>query len=157
MRNMVDIEVVLDEAFADPRVTISTKQRTKQVENIIDAIERASENDYPVIPAYSGDKLELLSQRDIVRVYTQGRRVMLRTEKDFYYSGKTLASIEELLNSERFLRISQSEIINLYKVKSFEFSMMGTIGIEFDNGDRSWAARSRVTAVKEVLKEYNYG
>ncbi len=46
MRNMVDIDVVIDERYVDPKVTIHTKEKSKQVESIIYAIENASENDF---------------------------------------------------------------------------------------------------------------
>ena len=152
MKNMVDIEVVIDERFKDPRVTIQTKEKTGQVENIIYAIENVSESDFPAVPAFLDEKIELLSQRDIVRVYTQGRKVMVQTEDKIYTVKKSLSALEEDLNSGRFIRISQSELINLYKVKKFDITMVGTIGIEFDNGTKSWAARSRVKAIKDRVR-----
>ena len=153
MRHMVDVEVILDEAYNDPKITIRTKEKTPQVENIIEAIENASETDFPMIPAHTGDSVEMLSQRDIVRVYTQGRRILIQTDDELYYVTKTLGAVEEMLNPDRFLRISQSEIMNIYKVKSFLFDKAGTIGIEFENGVKTWASRSRVKAIKEMLRE----
>ena len=153
MKNMVDIAVVLDEKYPDPRVTIQTREKTKQVENIIYAIENVSDNDFPVIPAYKDTFLEFLSQRDIIRIYVHNRRVLVETEAGDYVIRKTLSAVEELLNGERFFRISQSEIVNLYKVKGFDLSMAGTIGVEFDNGKRSWVARSRVKLLKERIKK----
>ena len=154
MTNMVDIDVELDEKYIEPKVTIQTKEKTEQVENIIYAIENASENDFPTIPAHSEEeRLELLSQRDIVRAFTQGRKVIVQTDNDKYTVRKTLRGLEEDLNPGRFLRISQSEIINLNKVKCFDINIVGTIGIEFDNGVKSWASRSRVKAIKDMLKE----
>ena len=152
MKSMVDIEVVLDEKYPDPFVSIRTKERTGQVENIIMAIENASENAFPMVPANQGNKIELISQRDIVRVFTEGRKIMIRTDDHTYPGNHTLSGIEEMLNPDRFLRISQSEIINLYKVKRFDIDIAGTIGVEFDNGDKSWASRSRVKAIKKMLR-----
>lgn len=152
MRNMVDIDVVLDEKYVDPKVTIQTKEKTEQVENIIYAIENVSGSDFPAIPAYVGEKIELLSQRDIFRAYTQGRRVMIQTGDETYTIKKSLSSLEEDLNPKRFLRISRSEIVNMYKVDRFDINIAGTIGIEFENGQKSWAARSRVKAIKEMIK-----
>ncbi len=153
MRNMVDIDVVIDENYVDPKVTIQTKEKTEQVENIIYAIENVSESDFPIIPAYvNGEGLEFVSQRDIIRAYTHGRRVMLQTEENEYSVRKTLSGLEEMLNSKRFVRISQSEIVNLYKVKRFDVNIAGTVGIEFENGLKSWASRSRVKAIKEILR-----
>ncbi len=153
MKKMVEIDVVFDENRVDPYVMIRTKERTRQVDNIIEAIESASENDFPVIPASDGDRIELLSQRDIVRVYTQGRKLIVQTDEGDYFVNRSLYSVGELLNPERFVQISQSEIINLYKVKCFEINVMGTIGIEFENGAKSWVSRSRVKAIKELLQK----
>ena len=151
MKNMVEIEIILDEQYADPHVTIRTKSNTQQVENIICAIENASNSDYPQIAALEEGKLLFISQRDIVRAHTQGRKVILQTEDATYSIRKSISGLEELLDPERFLRISQSEIINLYKVKCFDLNMAGTIGVEFDCGIKSWASRSRVKKIKEML------
>ena len=155
MRSMVDIEVVIDDNYVNPEVSIKTKARTSQVENIIMAIENVSENDFPMIPANVGNKIELISQRDIVRVFTEGRKISIQTDDVTFSTNKTLSNIEDMLNPERFLRISQSEIINLYKVKQFDIDIAGTIGIEFDNGTKSWASRSRVRVIKDKLRQFN--
>lgn len=155
MKSMVDIEVILDSDYVDPKVTIQTKARTNQVENIIEAIENVSESGFPLIPGYTEDGLEMISQRDIVRIYTQGRKVIVQTNEQSYSVSKSLSGIEEMLNPDRFLRISQSEVVNLYKVKCFDINIVGTIGIEFENGIKSWASRSRVKAIKAKLKEWS--
>ncbi|MBQ9333542.1 MAG: LytTR family transcriptional regulator DNA-binding domain-containing protein [Lachnospiraceae bacterium] len=153
MKDMVEIEVVLDEHYADPLVTIRTKSNTQQVENIICAIEDASHSDFPQIAAVKDDAVTFVSQRDIVRVHTEGRKTVIQTEENVFTVKRTLAGLEDVLNPTRFLRISQSEIINLYKVKSFDFNLAGTIGVEFDCGIKSWASRSRVKQIKTILKQ----
>ncbi|MCR4596273.1 MAG: LytTR family transcriptional regulator DNA-binding domain-containing protein [Lachnospiraceae bacterium] len=153
MKDMVEIEVVLDEHYADPLVTIRTKSNTQQVENIICAIENASHSDFPQIAAVKDDAVTFVSQRDIVRVHTEGRKTVIQTEENVFTVKRTLAGLEDVLNPTRFLRISQSEIINLYKVKSFDFNLAGTIGVEFDCGIKSWASRSRVKQIKMLLKQ----
>ncbi len=153
MKNMVEIEVVLDEQYSDPHITIKTKSNTQQVENIICAIENVSNSDYPQIAASRDDKLEFVSQRDIIRVHTEGRKVAIQTEDATYLVKRTLAGLEDVLNPSRFLRISQSEIINLYKVKSFDFNIAGTIGVEFDCGIKTWVSRRCVKQIKTLLSQ----
>ncbi|MBR4574179.1 MAG: LytTR family transcriptional regulator DNA-binding domain-containing protein [Lachnospiraceae bacterium] len=153
MKDMVEIEVVLDERYTDPLVTIRTKSNTQQVENIICAIEDVSHSDFPQIAAVKDDSVVFVSQRDIVRVHTEGRKLVIQTESEAYTVKRTLAGLEDVLNASRFLRISQSEIINLYKVKSFDFNLAGTIGVEFDCGIKSWVSRSRVKQIKALLKQ----
>ncbi|MBP5385176.1 MAG: LytTR family transcriptional regulator [Lachnospiraceae bacterium] len=151
MKNMVDIEVVLDDQYADPHVTIRTRTNTRQVENIISAIENVSDADYPQIVAKKDDKVVFVSQRDIIRAHTEGRKVVLETEDASYLARMTLIGLGEVLDPARFLRISQSEIINLYKVKCFDFNMAGTVGVEFDCGVKSWVSRRHVKQIREML------
>ena len=152
MKNMVDIEVVIDAKCVDPKVTIRTRERNRQIENIINAVENAADSEFPLIPANSENGVELLSQRDIIRAYTQGRKVVIETGEGSYTAKKNLTGLESDLNPTRFIRISQSEIINIYKVKRFDINIAGTIGVEFESGGKSWASRSCVKALKALLK-----
>ena len=43
-KDSVDIDVVIDENYIEPKITIQTKERTGQVENIIYAIASLSRN-----------------------------------------------------------------------------------------------------------------
>lgn len=153
MNKIVDIEVILDDRFADPKITIQTKEKSKLVEDIIEAVENISGTDFPNIPGLTGDKVEYLSQREIVRVYTSGRKLIIQTDDSAYFSTKTLSNIEAVLNPDRFIRISQSEIVNMRKVKQFEMKLVGTIGLEFENGEKTWVSRSSVKTVKAFLKK----
>ena len=153
LKNNIDIDVIIDDKYDIPKITIYTKNKNEQVENIINAIEASQEKDYPFIKAYKDDKLELISQRDIVRIHTEGRQLVLDTDNDSYVIKSTLKGIEDYLNGDRFIKISQSEVISLYKVKNFDIKVSGTILIEFDNGTKSYVSRRNVKTVKEFLKE----
>lgn len=154
MNEPIDIEVVIDEEYIDPKVMILTKEKTQQVENIICAIENVPDSGFSLIPATSEDneKLEFISQRDIVRIFTEGRKLKLQTDVQTYVCKSSLSGIEEVLNPVRFIRISHSEIINIYKVKRFDISIAGTIGVEFENGTKTWASRRCVKQIKNILK-----
>ena len=123
------------------------------VENIIHAIENASDAGFPPIGANLDDKLVFVPQRDIIRIHTEGRHVVLETKDARYSLKKSLYAIEEDLDPARFIRISQSELVNLYMVKSFDLNTAGTIGIELEGGVKSWVSRSRVKDIKQLLKK----
>lgn len=155
MNNMVDIDVIIDEKYIEPKVNILTKSKTKQVESIINSIENAQENEYPYLTGYIDGKAEFISQRDIIRVYIENRKIIIETAKKLYYTKKNLTMLESILNPSRFVRISQSEIINLYKVIHFEFNIAGTIGVEMENSKKTWVARSRVKSIKNIINNGN--
>ena len=151
MEKKIDIEVVLDEQYSEPKVTIHTYTKSEEVENIINAIENAFNESY--VSAYIDSSMELVNPKDIFRFRTEGRNVLLDTEEESYVVKKSLSKIEKEMDSKSFVRISQSEIINIYKVKKFDISISGTIGVEFIDGRKSWVSRRFVKQIKNILKK----
>jgi len=49
------------------------------------------------------------------------------------------------------VRISNSEIINLRKVKAFDLSLAGTIQVSLLNGTVTYVSRRYVPKIKQVL------
>ncbi len=151
MRSAIDIDIQLDPACADPKIVIRTDRMTPEIDSIVHAIESSVNSDYPMVTAYEGDAMTLLSQREIVRVFLENRRLIVKTERGDFVARRTLAEMEATLNRRRFLRISRSEIINLSKVSNFDFSLSGTIHVHFDDGTSTWVARRYVRAIQEAL------
>ena len=60
-----------------------------------------------------------------------------------------LYELEERLDN-RFVRISNSEIVNLKKVKSLDLSFVGTICMELSNGEVSYVSRRYVSKMKKI-------
>lgn len=55
------------------------------------------------------------------------------------------------MDNSKFVRISNSEIVNLKKVKSLDLSFVGTICMELSNGTVSYVSRRYVSKIKKVL------
>ena len=157
MKDPVEIEIQIDPQCHDPVILIRTNQKTQQIENIVHAIETCVDSSYPLIPGYLDGRMELLSQRDILRVYVESRKVMIRTTEGIYDSKKSLAYMESVLNTDRFIRISRFEIANIRKIARFDFGVSGTVHIIFDDGSVTWAARRYVRAIQQVLHRLEAG
>lgn len=153
MSNFIDIDVIIDEEYVDPKVTIETNAKNTYVESIVDAIENVAENEYPILTGYVNSNAHFIFQRDIIRAHIVDRKILLETEEGNFVVRKSLVALENILNSKRFVRISQSEIINIYKVERFEFDIAGTIGVKLSNGKKTWASRSNVKNLKEIINK----
>lgn len=153
MTEMVDINVIIDEKYIEPKVDIYTRSETGQVEAIITAIEDAGRHAYPPVSVVKDGALSYISQRDIYRIHTEGREVILDTADHSYIVKGSITRYENVLDSERFFRISQSEIINLYKVDAFDFSIKGTASVTFDNAAVSWVSRRTIRPLRDKLKK----
>lgn len=151
MKNPIDIEIQIDPSCVDPKVIIRTDRMTPEIDNLMHAIESSVDSLSPMVTAYVGDSTVLLSQREIIRVYVESRKLVVWTERGGFFVRKTLAEMEAVLNPHRFLRIGRSEIINLNKVSNFDFSLSGTIHVHFDDGSSTWVARRYVRAIQETL------
>ncbi|MEE3451384.1 MAG: LytTR family DNA-binding domain-containing protein, partial [Acutalibacteraceae bacterium] len=62
-----------------------------------------------------------------------------------------LYELEEQLNKYSFVRISNSEIINLKKVRNFDLSLSGTICVTLSDGTATYVSRRYVSKIKKVL------
>ena len=49
------------------------------------------------------------------------------------------------------MRISNSEMINLKTVRSFDLSLAGTICVSLKNGETAYVSRRYVSRIKEAL------
>ena len=93
----------------------------------------------------------LIDANDIIIASSSGKQVHIVTSDGFFYAKQRLHSIEQLLSDSRFLRISRFEIINLRKVRKYDFTLDGSFRIEFENGMETWASRRYISAVKKRL------
>ena len=89
----------------------------------------------------------------IVSVSVLGRQISVVTEDGRYVSRRTLQSIEETLDPNRFVRISRFEIVNLEKVLRYDFTLSGTLRLELTGGMETWASRRNIPQIRKKLTE----
>ena len=157
MDKKVSISFETDHSCEFPQVIIKADKRTEKIDKIIEAIERCVYADTSKIPVNEGDSIILLEQKDIMRVYTENRRVVVSAEAGDHESKMTLKEFEDILDKSFFVRISRFEIINLSKVFSFDLSMSGTIRVIFEGGSETWVARRYVKDILKKLDNMNKG
>lgn len=142
------IEIKLDENCLETKVIIVTDKMTDEITALM---QRLSEETPQGIVGFDGDMALLLEPTDIVRIYSAVGKVFAVTDKKEYILRLRLYEIEERLNGKVFVRISNSEIINIKKAKKFDLSTVGTICVSLSNGDISFVSRRYVSKIKRTL------
>lgn len=144
----MQVEIKINRSCIEPKVIIVTASITEDVSNIV---KRISENDSQIISGYKDEKIEMLEQADLIRIYANSGKVYAVTNKGEYILRLRLYEIENRLPSNQFVRISNSEIINLKKVNNFDLSFTGTICVKLLNGTTTYVSRRYVPKLKKIL------
>ncbi len=144
------LHINIDKSVGEPEILITTNQMTEEVNRIVDFINRTQESG-AMLSGIRDGRIELLDQEKLIRIYAENGKVCARTDKDSYQLRFRLYEAEERLDSSLFVRISNSEIVNLKKVKSLDLSFAGTICMELSNGEVSYVSRRYVARIKKLL------
>lgn len=144
----MQIEVKIDPACTEPKVIIVADSMSEDIQSLV---KRLSADIPQVISGIRDERLEVLKEDELIRVYASSGKVFAVTEQGEYVMRLRLYELEERLDKQRFVRISNSEIINLKKVKSFDLSFAGTVCVEFLNGTVTYVSRRYVPKIKRIL------
>lgn len=144
----MQVEIKIDSSYTDPKIIILTASMTDEVSSIV---KKLSENVSQIIPGYKDEKIEILEPADLIRIYANSGKVFAVTGKGEYTLQLRLYEAEERLPSNQFIRISNSEIINLKKVNNFDLSFTGTICVKLSNGITTYVSRRYVAKLKKIL------
>lgn len=144
----MQFEVKIDSSFVEPKVIILTASITEDVNTILNKLSDCTPQ---IISGSKDNKIEILEKSDLIRIYASSGKVFAVTQKGEYMLRLRLYEIEEHLPSSQFVRISNSEIINLKKVDNFDLSFTGTICVKLLNGTTTYVSRRYVSKLKKIL------
>lgn len=146
----VKLKFVQDDSANDVEVIIRAKEQNEEVEYILKLLGK-DVDDNIICDVLSSDKL--IDIKDIIIISKDGRYLSIKTINGEYVLNEPLYKIEEKLDKSWFVKISQSEIVNLKYVKKWNLYSGGIIKIELQNGIQSYTSRRYATQIKEILKK----
>lgn len=144
----MQVEVKIDSTCKEPKIIVVTDQMTDEINTLV---KKLSNGSIRVLSGFRGDTLEVLEQSDISRIYASAGKIFAATARGEYTLRLRLYELEERLDQNQFVRISNSEIINLKKVKNFDLSFTGTICVSMSDGTATYVSRRYVNKIKQVL------
>ena len=92
----------------------------------------------------------VIGEEEIILVSADGKNVRITATGGMYCAKQSLQSMEKRL-SRKFLRVSRFELINLSMVRKYDFTVGGTLRIEFEDGTETWASRRYIPLIKRRL------
>lgn len=144
----MQVEVRLDPQQAEPKVIILTASMSDEVTALVNQLTAAAPQP---LTGTKDEKLILLEEKEIIRIYSQEGKVFATTAKGDFALKQRLYEMEERLDKRSFVRISNGEIINLRKAKGFDLKLTGTICVSLEGGVVTYVSRRYVAKIKQVL------
>ena len=144
----MQVEIKLDGSYTDPKAIILTASMTEEVSS---AVKKLSEEPPPLLLGYKGEMIEILEENDLIQMYANSGKVFAVTQQGEYVLRLRLYELEKRLPANQFVRISNSEIINLKKADHFDLSFTGTICVQLINDAITYVSRRYVSKLKKIL------
>lgn len=145
----MEVEIRLSEQCPSPKIVIVTSHMTEELEALVRLLQQ---DQLRSIPGFQGSHIVPLEPRDILRLCaSRGKVLAVLAGGGEYVVKARLYELEEQLASQRFVRISNSELINLRQVKGFDLNLAGTIRVTLSDGQVTYVSRRYVNRIKKTL------
>ena len=130
----------------DEKVLIYAHEQNKAVEEIKSFVE----NQDIELVGYKDGEIEKLNPNKVNCFIIENSKIYAITDDDKYHVKLRLYNLEEMLG-ESFIKINQSCIANIRKIKKFDSSISGTLSVIFKNGYTDYVSRRNIKSIKERL------
>ncbi len=144
----MEVEFRLDPERGEPKLVILAAADSPDLRRLA---EELSGLKLDPVPVWDGETALLLPQGDFLRFYTDGKGVSAQTGEGTYALRLRLYELEERLDPRRFVRVSNSEIVNLDRVTGLDLTLAGTIKMTLEGGTVCWVSRRYVKKIKQAL------
>lgn len=143
------VSLNIDSSYDETQVTIHCKEIDDSVQSILNLV-KGLETQF--IVGKDGEMQHILKPTDIHYFHTEGDSVMAVTTDGSFKVKEKLYELEQLLPSNKFIRLSKSVIANLHELSRFEASFNGTLCVYFKSNAKEYVSRTYVNSIKDALK-----
>lgn len=133
-------------------IIINTSENSEMLNKIIDNIQTMSKNIDTII-GVNNSNISIIQVSKILYFYSKEQNNYCRTKDGEFKIKKKLYELEETLNKNTFIRISNSCIANIEYVKSFDLSKIGNIIVKFTDDTSEYVSKRRIPYVMKFLRE----
>ena len=144
----INVRFERDKTLKDIDIVIRAGERDAQVDALIKTLTDRETEKLTVLDRYNCPSI--IDETQIVFVSADGKNVRVTALDGIYRAKQSLQNLEEIL-SRKFLRVSRFELVNLSMVRKYDFTIAGTLRIEFDNGMETWASRRYIPQIRKRL------
>ncbi len=143
------LNVSINNTVKDTVINIETNEINDEIMQLINMLENFERIDK--IIAIKDNKKYLFDIKDVVRFYALDKKVYLTYSNEEYVVKYYLYELEEKLDKNMFIRVSNSEIMNINYIESLDTSFSGSIKLKTKTGIITYVSRSYLKEFKKIL------
>ncbi len=143
-----------DKNIIEEKVDIHFANMRPVIRQLIDTVksEQPTLSGHPADEEIDDGEEIILGANEIYYLDHVDRKLFAYTKDGVFRIRNTLANCEEMLWNYGFVRVSKSNLINIYKIKQLKPDANMKVYASFDNGDRICINRSYNKSFKEYLQ-----
>lgn len=144
------ISLKINQKYTVPEIHICSSENTAEIRKLYHTVKEAVEEN---LVAYQDKESVSIKCGDVIRIFSANKLVYLETAEGQYRIKERLYEMEEKLEKTKFVRISNSEIVNLKKIKRMDTSITGTIKMYLQGDIETYVSRRCVSKIKAAFEE----
>ena len=143
----------ISEKYEEIEIIINAPKRTEEVQKIEKKLIGKEAAIIKQIIGYQGNDIFVIKTEDIILVYSEEKNNYCKTKDGIYMVKEKMYYLDDMLDKNKFIRISNSAIVNIDKIKCFNTSIIGRIVVKFYDNTEVNVSRRRTTEIMKFLKE----
>lgn len=144
----MEVEIRIEPGCQEPKLIILAGEESEELRRLAAGLSQLA---LGPIPVSRGEEKLLLPQHNFLRFYADGKGVSAQTAEETYAVPLRIYELERRLDAIRFVRISNSEIVNLDRVTAVDLSLAGTIRMTLDETVYAYVSRRYMKTIKGAL------
>lgn len=149
----INVRTNISKEFKNIEITINAPEKTEQVLEIENILLNLNSGNINEVIGMQGNSLYILNVSDIIKFYSDEKKNYCKTAEGDFIIKEKLYFLEDNLPNDKFIRISNSVIVNIEKAKCFDTSILGSIIIIFKDNTKEYVSKRRVSSVMKFLKD----
>ena len=148
----IKVSTNISNEFEDVTININAPKMTEDLQKIINNLSSISSIKEEIV-ATKNNEIYILNTKDILYFYSDEKNIYAKGKSEIYRVKDKLYELEESLPKNKFIRISNSCIINIEKTLSFDASIIGSLVAKMEDGTKQEVSKRRISNVMKFLNE----
>ena len=148
----IKVNTNISKEFDEITINVNAPELTENLQKILNSLLIVSSEKEEIV-ATNNNEIFLIKLKDILYFFSDDKNNYAKTNNGVYRVKEKLYELEEQLARNKFIRISNSCIINIEKTKCFDVSKIGSLIAKMEDDTKQEVSKRRIKSVMKFLNE----